>query len=229
MDTPPLTGGEFEITNLAPQSQPSYGGSVTLTWHGPAPSNPHSYYLQRSDRTQKADAITPVEDAQGVCSHVEKNITQAVTAFLVIVRGPDHDEARAITNVILERGDVHAGALSATGTTRLLNPRPTAFFDKDTATTADYKAPTDGFLAVTVTTLAQQTFAKLHITIADTGKDPRTPLRSTLFADRPQIPANTLLPVHADARVTLQVEGKNPKATATWFPLGSGDLAPYTS
>ncbi|MFJ4184240.1 hypothetical protein [Kitasatospora sp. NPDC089509] len=228
MDTPSLAGSEFAITNLAPQSQPPYGGSVTLTWHGPAPgTTAHSYFLQRSDHVQNLTPITPTEDAQGVCSHIEPDITQTVTAFLVIVKGPNHQEARAITTVVLERGDVHAGALSATGVTRLLNPKPPTFFEKDTQTNETYSAPTDGFLAATVTTVAQKTVAKLHVTITDTGHDPRPPLRSTLIADRAQIPINTLLPVHADALVTLQVEGSSPKASATWFPLGRGELTPH--
>lgn len=209
------------ITEFAPDSpQIAHGASVKLTWHGP--EGDCGYTLWRSDRPGEPTPIVP-EQVGAACSFVAQDLTQAATAFLLVVSVPGNVEDRAVTSVIVTDGDVFAGALSATGKTTLLRTPRDIPVPGPSGTT--YTAATDGFLAANVTTLRAGARATLTIDIRPTGSG--SPLTRVLNADEAQVHVDTLLPVPTDADLTVSLTGDRPRADIVWIPLGNGDLTPH--
>ncbi|WP_171165825.1 hypothetical protein [Streptomyces sp. I05A-00742] len=208
----------FAITRLAPtKSHVEYHGSADLTWKGP--DGKPFYTLWRSDEEPSTGHPITVDDQGGACRYTVHDLTRDITAFLLVVNGRDHQEDRAVTYVIATKGDVLAGALSVDGTARLLHA-PQEVPDIP----GTYRADTDGFLSATVTTGSSSSTATLTLTIAPQGADAQPTIRRSVTATLAGRPVTAQLPLPAGSLLTLRCDGAQPIATATWFPLGGGNL-----
>ncbi|MEU3352431.1 hypothetical protein [Streptomyces sp. NPDC037389] len=214
---------DFAITGLRPEPlQTTYDGSVELLWQGPKTTPKPTYYLWRSDG-KPVDSPINVNDKNGECRYQVKNLTSAANAFLLKATGPGNKEARGVTAVAVTHGDVHAGALSANGNTTLLKS-PVTCLDETVVKTKRYKSTTDGFLIANLTTRSAGERATLEITVSPGGSYAQPAVTRTLHADAAHIPVDIQLPVPAGATLKLELTGAAPKAQASWFALGGGQL-----
>ncbi|MFB4195517.1 hypothetical protein [Streptomyces carpaticus] len=189
--------------------------TVTLLWSGP--DDRSGYRLQTSD--QQGKTSTPAALLQQNYknlggeqrSYRYPHKLHRTTVFSLLYE-TTQVTSRALTWVVVEKGDLDAGRLSVSGPVALLGPPQSLLARaKDAKECTVKEVPSDGIVAATLDTSSGRVTGRLTV-----GS-----LLRELAADASGTPAHVQLPVPKGSGFSYRTNSSGALSDLTWFPFGT--------